>query len=213
MMKSTATLAAAAGLCVALAACNGGAVTPPPFNTGANPFATPLPSNPTVSTQSYKQIELLARPAVKEVFENFNDHKTTNAVEPYAGAPADPLPAEIVKFEDTVRPPNAGAGTDYGKTLASILYPNEYTVDLSSTDKASYLGVETGGATGGKFGGRDVGDDVIDISLGALFGNTLSALKVVADDGEENNCLSAENVTQAASQSKIASFPYLAPPH
>ena len=213
MKKSIATLAAAGTLCVALAACNGGSVSPPPFNSGPNPFASPLPSNPTVSTQSYVQIELLARPAIKEVFENFVDHKTTNAVEPYAGAAADPLPNAIVKFEDTVRPPNAALGTDYGKTLASILYPNEYTVDLSSTDSASYLGVETGGATGGKFGGRDIGDDVVNISLGALFGKTLSALKVLPDDGEENNCLSTENLSQNASQSKLSSFPYLAPPH
>jgi uncharacterized protein DUF4331 len=107
----------------------------------------------------------------------------------------------------------AGGAADYGAALQSILYPNEMAVNLASTDKASYLGVETGGATGGTFGGRDISDDVINIDLGAAFGNTLSALKVQPDDGQENNCISKQNVAQAASQSKTGSFPYFAPPH
>ncbi|HEX3467562.1 MAG TPA: DUF4331 family protein [Candidatus Elarobacter sp.] len=204
-------LGALGALALGLVACNGGSVSTRPFNTGSA-YATPNPTNPPASTQSYIQIELLARPAVKEVFENFNDHKTTNAVEPYAGSPADPLQAEIKSFEDTVRPPKAGL--DYGATLASILYPNELVANIGDTaDNASYLGVETGGATGGKFGGRDLGDDVVDISLGALFGNTLSKLGVIGDDGEENACLSNEHVAQNPNQAKGATFPYAAPPH
>lgn len=195
-----------------LGGCNGASTSVPP-STGGSAFATPQPSNPTTPTASYVQIELLARPAVKEALENFNDHKTTNAVEPYAGAPADPLYAEIKSTEDTLRPPNATLGTDYGAALQSILYPNEIAVNLGSTTNASYLGVETGGATGGTFGGRDLGDDVINISLGALFGNTLAKLNVQKDDGEENACISQQNTPQRASQAKIASFPYLSPPH
>ena len=96
-----------------------------------------------------------------------------------------------------------------------MLYPNVYIVDLAATGKAAYLGYETKGATGGGsiFGGRDISDDVVDISLGALFGNTLSKLKLQPDDHEENNCLSAENVVQAPSQAKTAAFPYLPVPH
>jgi hypothetical protein len=211
-MKNTSLILVALGaLSLGLVACNGGSASTPHINTG-NALATPLPANPPTSTASYVQIELLSRPAVKEALENFNDHKTTNAVEPYAGSPTDPLQAEIKTTEDTVRPPKSG--TDYGATLQTILYPNEIAVNLAdTTDPASYLGVETGGATGGKFGGRDPNDDVIDIDLGALFGNTLSKLGVLADDGQENNCISQQNVTQDPTQMKTAAFPYLAAPH
>jgi hypothetical protein len=211
MNKYVFGLAAAGTLAIGLLGCNSSRSLPAaPGNNGG--LATPLPTNPPTSTASFVQIELLARPAVKEVFENFNDHKTTNAVEPYVGSPADPLQAEIKSFEDTVRPPKAAL--DYGATLATILYPNEIAADLSNTtDRASYLGVETGGATGGKFGGRDLSDDVVGISLGALFGNTLSSLGVIADDGEENACLAAEHVAQNPTQAKTATFPYAAVPH
>jgi hypothetical protein len=210
MNKPVIVIALASAL--GLGGCNGGSTSVPPFTSGST-YATPQPANPTTPTASYVQIELLARPAVKEALENFNDHKTTNAVEPYAGAPADPLYAEIKSTEDTLRPPNAALGTDYGAAAQSILYPNEIAVNLGSTTNASYLGVETGGATGGTFGGRDLGDDVINISLGALFGNTLAKLNVQKDDGEENNCISQQNTSQRASQAKIATFPYLSPPH
>jgi hypothetical protein len=204
-------LAAIGALGVGLIGCNGGSTSVPQFKSGSA-LATPLPTNPPTTTQSYVQIELLARPAVKEVFENFNDHKTTNAVEPYVGSPADPLQAEIKGTEDALRPPKGAL--DYGATLASVLYPNELAADLAnSTDKASYLGLETGGATGGKFGGRDLGDDVVNISLGALFGNTLSALGVIGDDGQENTCLTNEHVAQNPSQAKSGTFPYVATPH
>ena len=197
---------------VAAAGCSSSGSTPNPAIIPGGGLATPLPTNPPASSTSYVQIELLSRPAVKEAFENFNDHKTTNAVEPYAGTPADPLKAEIKATEDTVRPPSGAA--DYGAALQSVLYPNVYIVDLSDTaDKASYLGVETGGATGGKFGGRDPNDDVIAISLGAAFGNTLAKLGVQPEDNEENACIAAENVAQNPTQMKTSTFPYLAGPH
>ena len=167
-------------------------------------------TNPPIAPQTYVQIELLSRPAVKELFEKFVDHQTTNAVEPYS----DPtLQGEIQTFTDALRPPNAGKGTDFGKALASILYPNEYAVDLSQTGVASYLGVETGGATGGKFGGRALTDNVIDISLGAVFGKTLVTLGVQPEDNEENNCLTTQHVAMNATQTPTATFPYLAGPH
>jgi len=209
MTKRLFALAACGALSLAFSACSSKSVVHAPPVTG---LATPQPTNPVTPTGAYTQIELLSRPAVKEVFEQFNDHKTTNAVEPYAGTPADPLLAEIKGTEDTVRP--ATGATDYGAALQGILYPNEYAVNLADTSgKAAYLGVETGGATGSMFGGRDPNDDVVDISLGALFGNTLSSLGVIADDGEENNCISKENVTQDPTQMKTTTFPYLASPH
>jgi hypothetical protein len=154
---------------------------------------------------------LLSRPAVKELFEKFVDHQVSNTAEPYN----DPtLQGEIQTFTDALRPPVGGA--DYGKVLASVLYPNEYVVDLSQPGPAAYLGKETGGATSATrstFGGRAVTDDVIGISLGAVFGGTLPALGLVADDHQENTCLSAQNVTQNAAQMPAATFPYLAAPH
>jgi hypothetical protein len=189
---------AAASLAVVLGACSSGSSTPP------------APIGFTTQTH-YQQIELLSRPAVKELFEKFVDHQTSNAAEPYN----DPtLQGEIQSFTDALRPPKNGA--DYGAVLAKVLYPNEYTVDLSQTGGAAYLGNETGGATSATkstFGGRGVTDDVIDISLGAVFGKTLPTLGLVADDGQENNCLSAENVAQNPTQVPTATFPYLAVPH
>lgn len=207
-------LAALGALGLALAGCNGGSASVPQFATGSA-FATPQPTNPTTPSGTYVQIELLSRPAIKEAFENFNDHKTTNKVEPYVGSPADPLQAEIKLTEDTLRPPKVvgGVQADYGAALAGVLYPNEIAVNLASTDKASYLGVETAGATGGTFGGRDLGDDVINIDLGAAFGTTLSALKLQPDDGQANNCISKQNIAQGTSQKNTGTFPYLAAPH
>jgi hypothetical protein len=200
-MKNVTTLVpAVAALGLGLAACSG--------NGGSGNVT--LSPQPPPKTVTYTQIERLSRPAVKEVFERFVDHQISNAAEPYN----DPtLQSAIQGVTDTLRPPNAAVGSDYGKALASILYPDEYTVDLSQSGKASYLGAETGGATGGKFGGRDIGDNVIDISLGALFGKTLPALGVQPEDNEENNCLTTQHVAQAPSQSNTGSFPYLSPPH
>jgi hypothetical protein len=198
-MKHTIHVLAIGALGLGLAACGGG-----------NSVST-VPVAPVAG--KYVQIELLSRPAVKELFEKFVDHQTTNAAEPYADTT---LQGEIQSFTDALRPPNATAGSDYGKALASVLYPNWITADLSQTGGAAYLGNETGGATSAThstFGGRAVTDDVIDISLGAVFGHTLAALHVQPEDNEENNCLSAQNVAMNATQMPTGTFPYLAVPH
>jgi hypothetical protein len=209
-------ITALGALGLGLAGCNGGATNVPPLNTGPSALATPLPANPATPSGAYVQIELLARPAVKEALESFNNHKVTNKVEPYVGSPADPLQGEIKATVDLLRPPKNGA--DFGAALQGVLYPNEIAADLSNTtDKASYLGVETGGATGGKFGGRDIADDVINIDLGAIFGNTLVALGLQPEDNQENACLSQQSpdvkTLQRPSQASIGVFPYLSPPH
>jgi len=192
-------LLVAGAAAVAFSGCSGSNSTP------SAPYSAPAGG-------MYVQIERLSRPAVKELFEKFVDHQTSNAVEPYN----DPtLQGEIKSFTDALRPPTAT--TDYGKVLASVLYPDEYAVDLSQTGGAAYLGYETGGATSATkstFGGRGVTDDVIDISLGAVFGNTLSTLPIgLADDHEENNCLSKENLAQNKTQVPTGTFPYPAGPH
>jgi hypothetical protein len=170
----------------------------------------PLPNPPSgggggTTTTKYQQIELLSRPAVKEAFETFSDHDTTNRAEPYN----DPtLQGEIGTFTTTV----AGRSAPYATALQSILYPNEMVADLSqSATTAAYLGVETGGATGSKFGGRALKDDAIDISLGAIFGTTLSDLGVVkTPDGKQSPCLETDHVSYQSTTS--STFPYAQAP-
>lgn len=178
-------LAIALGL--VLAGCNG--------NSG--PTGPGIPSAP-----KYIQTELLSRPAVKEAFESFQNHDITNRTEPYNDST---LQNSIVSFSQAV-----GRSSQTANALASVLYPNEMVSDLSQSGPASYLGVETGGATGGKFGGRALSDDVISISLGALFGNTLSALGVVPDDGKESPCLTTDNVSY--DKQNTNTFPYIQAP-
>jgi uncharacterized protein DUF4331 len=170
-------------------------------NAGAfNP--QPLQSSGSGTKTSYKQVELLSRPAVKEAFELFEDHNATNRSEPYA----DPvLQGQIKSFSRMFR------SKTWADTLQAVLYPNVMKVDLSQdTTTAAYLGYETGGATGSKFGGRALDDDIIDISLGAIFGNTLSALGLIPDDHKEAPCLTTDNVAYDKSNTKT--FPYVQAP-
>ncbi|MGA8574604.1 MAG: DUF4331 family protein [Candidatus Cybelea sp.] len=167
------------------------------------PGSSQAPAGVTAAkTVSYKQIELLSRPAVKEAFELFEDHNKTNRSEPYA----DPvLQGQIKSFAMMFR------SKTWSETLQAVLYPNVMKADLSQkTTKAAYLGYETGGATGSKFGGRALDDDIIDISLGAIFGNTLSALGLIPDDHKEAPCLTTDNVAYDKSNTKT--FPYIQSP-
>lgn len=154
---------------------------------------------------AYAQIERLARPAVKEAFESFDNHDKTNRSAP-TNDPA--LADAIVSFTTTA----AGRSAETAGVLKAVLTPDEMLADLSQTGvKAAYLGTETGGATGSKFGGRGLTDDVIDISLGAIFGNTVSALKLAPDDGKESKCLTSDNVGPQGHHFTNA-FPYLGSP-
>ncbi len=168
----------------------------------SNPAGPQLPFASAAKQVAYKQIELLSRPAVKEAFEMFEDHNKTNRSEPYN----DPvLQGEIESFAAMFRDQTTS------QTLQAVLYPNVMKVDLSQdTTTASYLGYETGGATGSKFGGRALNDDIIDISLGAIFGNTLSALGLIPDDHKEAPCLTTDNVAYDKSNTKT--FPYIQAP-
>lgn len=172
----------------------------------------PAPVKP-VTTQ-YTQVERLARPAVKELFQAFANHDGTNRSSPAAQpVSSQTLYQEIGSFTTTV----AGRDAAHAATLQAILIPDEISADLSQTGTGSYLGVETGGATAAdkdKFGGRTLQDDVIDISLGAVFGNTLSALGLIADDNKEVPCLTTDNVpSQAAADNVTATFPYVGTAH
>jgi hypothetical protein len=163
---------------------------------------TAAPPGGSPGAKAYQQIELLSRPAVKEVFELFEDHNKTNRAEPYS----DPvLQGQIKSFSLQFR------GTKWADTLQAVLYPNVMKSDLSQkTTKAAYLGYETGGATGSKFGGRALDDDVVDISLTAIFGNTLSVLGLIPDDHKEVPCLALDNVPY--DKSNTTTFPYIQAP-
>lgn len=182
-----------------LAACSSGSSVriAPPLVTGST------------TAKPYTQIERLSRPAIKEVFEPFNDHATSNAIEPYQDTL---LHDDIKGTEDFVRYGAAGPGTgpDYGATFQGILYPDEYLVDLSKTT-GGFLTTELAG----QFGGRNPNDDVIGAELSVLFGTgasdgTLGVVLAPADN-KQNNCLSTENLPgpPSAAQAQIPTFPYL----
>ena len=207
MKRSLLTFAAIYAVVLGTSSCNNGAANPPPFNSGQ-----------TGPGLQYQQIERLARPAVKELFQQFANHDGTNRTSP-AQTPysSQTLYQEIGSFTTTVAGRStAGKNGGVPGALQAILIPDEIAADLSNlTDKASYLGVETGGATGGKFGGRGLPDDVIDISLGAVFGTTLSALGVTDPDGKQSPCLTTDNVPQQNAQDNVTPlvFPYVGAPH
>jgi len=193
MNNRTYTSIAALAAIALLGGCNGSSSTP-----STKPTATPAPT--------YQQIERLARPAVKEAFEPFAMHDTTNRSNPYN----DPTLNTAV---GTFMTGTAGRSAAISSFVQSVLAPDEIAADLSKTGPATYLGVETGGFTGSKFGGRKLEDDVVSLDLGAVFGNTLAALKLVADDGKESPCLTTDNVPSSPQAVTGAAFPYLQPPN
>jgi hypothetical protein len=171
----------------------------------------PVPKHP--GAKVYTQIERLSRPAIKEAFENFANHDASNRSTPLADSL---LSNSIVSFMENV----AGRDVATSTALSGILTPDEMQADMSvnvagcgtpNTPCGAYLGIETGGATGNKFGGRWLNDDTIAISLGAIFGNTLSALGVVPDDHHESPCLTTDNV--ATAQAYGNTFPYVNTPY
>jgi hypothetical protein len=174
-------------------------------SSGAGSNGLPFASSSALVDHSktvYHQIELLSRPAVKEAFEAFESHNATNRAEPYHDAT---LKKQILSFSEVFRSQQTAS------VLQAVLYPNVMKADLSqNVTTASYLGYETGGATGSKFGGRALDDDVISISLGALFGNTISALGLAPDDKKEVPCLTTDNV--AYDKQNTTTFPYIQSP-
>lgn len=165
------------------------------------------PNNPDDKKKTiFVQQDRLARPAVNEVLATWADdrHAINNANQPTQDS--EELQTDIVQFMTNA----AGRSQAHADVLASILVPDVMVVDLSKDGPAAYLGVETGGATGSTFGGRKPADDVVDISLGAMFGTTLSDLGLVEPDSNEIPSLTSDNVGPKYSTSDT--FPYLRPP-
>lgn len=154
----------------------------------------------------FVQQDRLARPAVNEVLATWADdrHEINNSNQPTQDA--GDLQTDVVQFMTNA----AGRSQAHADVLASILVPDVMVADLSKDGPAAYLGVETGGATGSLFGGRKPADDVVDISLGAIFGTTLSDLDLVEPDDNEIPSLTSDNVGVKYSTSDA--FPYLRPP-
>ena len=163
--------------------------------------------NTTPTSTTYTQIDRLARPAVNEVFATVanNRHQINDEDSP----PNDKN--QLMNDIDGFLQMPAGRSAATRKVIESILVPDMLKADLSQSGIGSYLGTETGGATGGKFGGRMLTDDVIDISLGIIFGNTVSALGLAPDDGAEIPTLTNDHVTDAGKHF-ISTFPYLGAP-
>ncbi len=177
--------------------------------------ASTAPAPPQAKT--YQQIERLAEPAVKEAFENFQDHDATNRTTP---ANDSLLQGQVNSFMTTV----AGRSQATSNAIISVLFPFEITANMSvnlppggqpAGRYAAYLGIQTGGATGNTFGGRWLNDDTIKTSLGAIFGNTLAALGAAPEDGKESWCLADDNLSngEGTFQSYGNTFPYVNAPY
>ncbi len=91
--------------------------------------------------------------------------------------------------------------------IEAVLVPDMMKFDLSKSGPGGYLGVETAMA----FGGRLLTDDVVDLSLGIIFGKTVSALGLAPDDGVYLPTFVTDNVGTEGKHFRT-SFPFLGPP-
>lgn len=158
----------------------------------------------------YTQVDRLARPVVNEVFATVANgrHKANNEISPSQDAGASSLEGDINSFMKGT----AGRSDAVTAVVKSVLVPDVMIADLDqAATTGAYLGVETGGATGNRFGGRALLDDVADTSLGVVFGNTVSALGLAADDGKAIPALTTDNVGPGGKHF-TTTFPYLGAP-
>ncbi len=229
---------AIAALLLTLTACGGGGgagtttapVTAPVTGPGQNPGGSSA-----LGDGPFKQLDRLSRPAINEVFATFAEHQQNNVNTPDQDAAN--LGPEIVAFTKGV----GGRSDAIANVLRAVLTPDVQIADMSGQSSScigaapgtcnNYLGVETGGATqlpakAKPFGGRALTDDIVSISLSAIFGNTVPALKLAPDDGNESDGradasfpsghrpnLTTDNVTwQTAPKHFTTTFPYIGPP-
>ncbi|MFN2527288.1 MAG: DUF4331 family protein [Candidatus Baltobacteraceae bacterium] len=187
------------------------------------------PGRSSEANQEYVQIERLGRPAIKEVFEDFKLHDSTNR----SDITDDKNLADSIKAF-MMRPAPAGAGRSeaIANAMVGALIPDAISADLNASGPARYLGVETNGKSGfpiaviravppagiygikkalgdpyRHFGGRDLKSPVVDLSLGAIFGSLVPKLGLAPEDNRETPCLTSDNVTPAAKHS-TDTFPY-----
>ncbi|MBC5825383.1 MAG: DUF4331 family protein [Candidatus Eremiobacteraeota bacterium] len=181
----------------------------------------------------YTQIERWGRPAIKEAFQTFDEHDSTNRSAPTSDRT---LPRAIKSFMMAQPPFGAGRSEAVANAMVATLIPDEMEADLSASGPARYLAVETNGKSGlpvavvravpvpfiygikralgdpyRHFGGRDPGSPVIDLDLGAIFGSLIPKLGLAPEDGHETPCLTSDNVTPSGKHF-TADFPYLGAP-
>ncbi len=163
----------------------------------------------TTSTPSgnvFVQQDRLARPVINEVFATVanNRHEVNNMIAPTGDA------AELRNDIESFLTFPANRSTAIKEVIKAVLIPDVLKADLNGTG-AAYLGFETGGATGGTFGGRKLTDDVVDISLGIVFGTTISDLGLAPADGNQIPTLTSDNVGAEGKQF-TSTFPYMGAP-
>lgn len=181
---------------------NGGGGTP----SGSQVIGLWATTSVGTGGNAFMQQDRLARPIVNEALATFanNRHRINNTDTPRSDKLQ--LKRDIESFLTFP----AGRSTATKNVIEAVLVPDVMKADLSQTGPAAYLGVETNGATGGKFGGRKLEDDVVDISLGIVFGPTISALGLAPDDHKEIPTLTKDNV--GPSNNRQNTFPYLIAP-
>ncbi len=151
----------------------------------------------------YRQFDRLARPVVNEVFATVanNRHKINDEIPPTQDV------NEIRNDIQTFMTQAAGRSQAITDVVKAVLVPDMMKADLSKPAPAAYLGVETANA----FGGRKLTDDVVDISLGVVFGTTVSDLGLAAADNRHITALTSDNVG-AGGKNFANAFPYLGAP-
>ena len=163
-------------------------------------------TSPSNGNGTFTQQDRLARPVVNEVLATVSNdrHNINNRDNPTDDSGQ--LANDIESF--LTYPANRSRAIK--DVIKAVLVPDVMIADLSKSGPASYLGVETNGATGGKFGGRALADDVVDISLGIVFGTTISDLGLAPADGQQIPSLTTDNV--GADKHFRRNFPYLGAP-
>lgn len=158
---------------------------------------------------NYRQQARQARPLTSEVLGTVTnrDHEKKNKQNPTEDR-GGTLEREV---EDFLTFP-AERSRAIKDVIRSVLIPDVMIADLSKPGPAAFLGVETNGATGGLFGGRKLIDDVVDIDLMVIFGNTIPALGLAPDDGQQKPSFTSDNVGPQSNITGPLPFPYLPPP-
>ena len=163
-------------------------------------------TSPSSGGGNFTQQDRLARPVVNEALATVsnNRHKINNRNNPTDD------PSQLANDIESFLTFPANRSRAIKDVIKAVLVPDVMIADLSQSGPASYLGVETNGATGGKFGGRALSDDVVDISLGIVFGTTISDLGLAPADGNQIPALTTDNV--GVDKHFIRNFPYLGDP-
>lgn len=160
----------------------------------------------TPNGRFFEQQDRLARPVINEVFATVanNRHAVNNMISPTGDT--NELRNDIESFLTFP----ANRSTAIKEVIKAVLIPDVMKANLNGTG-AAYLGFETNGATGGTFGGRKLTDDVVDISLGVVFGTTISDLGLAPADGNQIPTLTSDNVGPEGKQF-TSTFPYMGAP-